>query len=50
MDQIIPLFVIASLDHERYPGMKIRYLVGNTALVNFNLLDISVLLSIEDTR
>ena len=29
MGKIIPLFAIASLDHNRYPGVKIRYLSGN---------------------
>ena len=26
IDLIIPLFAIASIDHERYPGVKSRYL------------------------
>ena len=34
IDRIIPLFVIASLDHERYPGVKRRYLAGDTVLLN----------------
>ena len=34
IDHIIPLFAIASLDHEMYPGVKNRYLAGDTALVN----------------
>ena len=41
IDSIIPLFAIASLDHERYPGVKSRYLAGDTALVNCNLLQLS---------
>ena len=44
IDRIIPLFAIASLDHERYPGVKSRYLVGDTALVNCDLLQLSRLL------
>ena len=36
IDRIIPLLVIASLDHERYTGVKSRYLAGDTALVNCN--------------
>ena len=49
MDRIIPLFAIASLDHERHPGVKIRYLAGDTALLNCDLLQISSLLSSEET-
>ena len=45
IDRIIPLFAIASLDHERYTVVKIQYLAGDTALVNFDLLHISCLLS-----
>ena len=43
--RIIPLFAIASLDHERYPGVKSHYLAGDTALVNCDLLQLSGLLS-----
>ena len=49
MDRIIPLFSITSLDHERYPGMKSCYLMGYAALVNYNLLELSGLLSSEKT-
>ena len=38
IDRIIPLFVIASLDHDSYPGVKSRYLAGDTTLVNSDLL------------
>ena len=38
MEPIIPLFAIASLGHERYPGVKSRYLVGDATLVNCNIL------------
>ena len=50
MEHIIPIAAIASLDHDRYPGMKIRYLAGDAALVQCNLLEISGLLSSEETR
>ena len=50
IDRIIPLFAIASLDHERYPGAKIRYLVGDTALVNCYLLQLIGQLSSKETR
>ena len=50
IDRIIPLFSIASLDHKRCPGVKSRYLLGDTALVNCNLLQISGLLSSKETR
>ena len=50
IDRIIPLFAIASLDHEIYPGVKSRYLAGDTALVNCNLLHLSGILSSEETR
>ena len=49
MERIIPLFAIASLDHDRYPGVKIQYLAGDSALVNCDLLEISGLLSSKDT-
>ena len=47
IDRIIPLFAIASLDHEIYPGLKSRYIAGDTALVNFGLLQLIGLLSSE---
>ena len=47
---IIPLFAIASLDHKRYPVLKSRYLAGDTALFNCNLLQLSGLLSSKETR
>ena len=50
IDHIIPLFAVASLDHERYPGAKIRYLVGDTALVNCYVLQLIGQLSSEETR
>ena len=50
MERIIPLFAIASLDQNRYPGVKIRYLAGDAALVNCDLLELSGLLSSEETR
>ena len=50
IDRIIPLFAIASLDRERYPGVKSRYLVGDTALVNCDLLQLSGILSSEELR
>ena len=50
IDRIIPLFEIASLDYERYSGVKIRYLSGDTVLVNCNLQHISSLLSSKETR
>ena len=31
---IIPIFSIASIDHDRYPDVKSRYLAGDNALVN----------------
>ena len=50
IDQIIPLIAIASLNHERYPGVKSFYLVGDTVLVNYDFLQLSSLLSSEETR
>ena len=50
IDRIIPLFAIASLDHDRYPGVKSRYLTGDTALVNCDLLQLRGLLSSKETR
>ena len=49
-DRIIPLFVIASLGHESYTGVKIRYLAVDTALVNCGLLQLIGILSREETR
>ena len=46
----IALFAIASLDHDRYPGMKSQCLAGNPALVNCNLLDFNSLIYSEDIR
>ena len=45
IDRIISLFVKAILDHKIYPGVKTRYLAGDTALVNCDLLQLSGLLS-----
>ena len=50
IDRIIPLFAIASLDHKRCPGVKSRYLAGDTALVNCDLLQLRGQLSSEETR
>ena len=50
IDRIIPLFAIASLEHDQYPVVRSRYLVGDTALVNCDLLQLSGLLSSEETR
>ena len=50
MYSIIPLFAIVSLDHDCYPGVKIHNLAGDATLVNFRLLDLSGVLSSEDTR
>ena len=50
INRIIPLFAIASIDHDRYPGVKSCYLAGETALVNCELLQLIGLLSSEETR
>ena len=47
MDKIIPLFAIANLYHDGYPGVRSRYLTGEPALFNFNLLNLRGLLSIK---
>ena len=47
IDRIIPLFAITSLDHDQYPGVKSRYLAGDTTVVNCDLLQLSDLLSSE---
>ena len=49
-ERIIPIFAIASIDHDRYPGVKSSHLAGNVALVNYDLLDLSGILSIEETQ
>ena len=50
MEKIIPLFATSSLDHYHYPGVKIRYLVGEPTLVKFSLLDLIGMISIKETR
>ena len=50
IDHIIPLSEIAIIDHVRYPGVKSRYLTVDTALVNCDLLQLSGLLSSNETR
>ena len=50
VDKIIPLFAVESLDHNCYPGVKNRYLLGDPAMVDCNLLDLRGLLSSEDKR
>ena len=50
MERIILLSVIVSLDHNRYSGMKIRYLAGDAALVNCDLLELSGILSSKETQ
>ena len=50
IDRIIPIFLIPSLDHKIYLWVKSRYLAGDTALVNCELLQLSGLLSSEETR
>ena len=49
IEHIISLCAIVSLDHDRYPGMKIPYLAGDATLVNCDLLQLSGLLTKEDT-
>ena len=49
MERIIPLFDIAILDHDRYPGVKSLYLVGYAALFNCDLLELINILSSEET-
>ena len=50
MDRIIPIFAITRVNHNRYPGVKSRYLAGEAALVNYNLLELSGLISSEENR
>ena len=50
MERIIPLFYIASLNHDCYSGVNICYLAGDTELVNCNLLEISGLLFRKETQ
>ena len=50
IDRIIRLFAIASFYHDRYPGVKSRYLEGDTPLVNCDLLQLSGIILSEETR
>ena len=38
------------MDHKRYPGVKRCYLVVDPTLVNFNFIDLRILLSSKKTR
>ena len=50
IESIIPLFSITSIDYDLYPGVNIRYLAGNSALVNYNIIDLNGILSSKETR
>ena len=50
MERSIPLFAIAILGHDRYPGVKSRYLAGDAALVNCDLLELRSILYSKDTK
>ena len=50
VEKTIPLFPIASLYHNHYPGMKSWYITGDPALVNFKLINLRGLIYSEDTR
>ena len=50
MEKIIPIFSIASLYHDCYPGVKSGYLTVDPVLVNCDLLGISSILSRKDTK
>ena len=45
MDRTIPLFVISSLNRDRYLGVKSHYLAGDITLIKCNLIDLSGLFS-----
>ena len=48
MERVIPIFAIVIIDHDRYPGVNIRYLAGDDTLVNRDLIKIGGLLSSEE--
>ena len=50
MENITPLFTIASLDHSRYPRIKSQYLARDMYLVHCDLLSLIGLLSSEEIR
>ena len=50
MELIIPLLAITSLDPDRYPGVKSRYLAGYPSPVNCNFLKLIGILSSKDNR
>ena len=50
IDRIIHLFASAGLEHDRCRVVNSRYLAGDTALVNCDLLQLSGLLSSEEMR
>ena len=50
IERIIPIFAITSIDHDRYPCVKSRYLTGDVALVNYDLLELRGLLSSKEAR
>ena len=47
--RIISIFSIETLDHDRDPGVKSRYITGDATLMTCNLIDLSSVLSIEET-
>ena len=49
-ERIFPLFYIASIYCNRYPVVKSRYLAGDSALMKYDLLEISGILSSKETQ
>ena len=50
IDEITPLFKIAILDQNRYPGIKSRYLARYLELINCDLLGLSGIIYSKETR
>ena len=50
IESIISFFAIASLDHEDYTGVNSRYLAGEAALANCDLVQLSGILFSKETR
>ena len=50
IQQLMPLFAIANIDQDKYPGLMSRYVADDPALLRANLLSLGQILSTEEKR
>jgi len=50
LSQLMPLFAIANLDKDRYPGLVQRYIADDPALTNATLLSLQSMMTREERR